>query len=771
MRLKKILINRYGPLRDIRLDIGRGTQIIYGKNEAGKTLTIDALLKIMLGKKIKEFDGIDRVEEFPEGYLVLEDNNNEEIKLDKELSLSKYARIDSTDLRNIFVIRNSDLTIREEDSYFNKITDRLTGLETEKINKLMAELMDYGKLTSASSNADLSDKKGYGKIKSRLTDCRELIKDIEEYVKEVEENGLDSLELEQLKINQKIREVKKEISLAERNLKHKNYLELKELFRKLKSTLREYKGYSAFSEEEYQQLIDFNNKLNNLSERQKSCNADLKRLEERQDSFKKEAAKLSSELAPYREKEKEVVRLEQKAQGIEGQKTRTSRLPLVFMVIFLALSGISIIPLFLFNGLFYAFPPIFFGIMFVVFFILYFLGQKKVFSAKRSEEEILNGFLGLGIKVTEIGEIPLEANNFLETKSVLDNNLRSIESEMKANEKQRERLLAELKSNEREIKEIKGSIHNKIGELNIANTNIYRQKLDKKRELETEIFRAYRLIMDKLELEVSNLTAETVEEELGFLKENIEKTKPRKELEKIDKDYNQQFYEEKKRELESLQLKQDEIAKKLDGHNYKIKELESRYLNLLSEDFLNKIKVNNLSSLKTALQSLNSEAEKIKNAYNVSKQAIGIFEDILRDEQIKVADLFENLSISGYFSEITLNKYKKVFYDADKKKVMVANSNGNTMDDSKLSKGAYDQLYMAVRVALAEKILDEPAFFIVDDAFIYSDAERLEAQFEVLNKLVMQGWSIVYFSVKDEIRKLAKQYSSNNILTIGDKVG
>ncbi|MFO7929010.1 MAG: hypothetical protein R6U35_05040, partial [Candidatus Humimicrobiaceae bacterium] len=91
--------------------------------------------------------------------------------------------------------------------------------------------------------------------------------------------------------------------------------------------------------------------------------------------------------------------------------------------------------------------------------------------------------------------------------------------------------------------------------------------------------------------------------------------------------------------------------------------------------------------------------------------------------------------------------------------------------DSKLSKGAYDQLYMAVRVALAEKILDKPAFFIVDDAFIYSDEERLEAQFEVLNKLVTQGWSIVYFSVKDEIRKLAKQYSSNNILTIGDKVG
>ncbi len=768
MRVKKIHIDRYGPLRGIDFDISHGIQVIYGKNETGKTLTIDALIKIMVGKKIKEFDGIDRVEEFPEGYLILEKDKNEEIKLNKDLSLSQFMDMDAMDLRNIFIIRNSDLSIREEENYYRRVTDKLTGLETEKINKLLSELKDYGRLTSASSDASISDSRDYGKIKGRIEDAKVLIKDIENYLNLAKESGLQDLELENLILIQKSKDLKEEISLVELNLKNKNFLDLKKLLKKLEDNLEIYKGYEKYTEEKYQKLLDLNYKLNNLLDDNLQNNRDLEKLEKKQDGFKKEASKISSNLAPYQEKERQIMSLEQKTQSIEEINPSLPKLPLTLSIIFLAFAGLSLIPLFLFNNLFYILLPVLFTMVFIIFISFYFIKYRKVLNYKKTESNLIREFLSLGIKVKNLKEAHLAIGNFYENKNKFQKNLENIESEIRANDKQIERIKSDINGNNNEISATRNDINEIKENLSINDLNALREKLDKKRELENDILGNYKLMMDKLELDLDELDIVYIKNNLNFLGDQIKKAKPEKSLRKVVNKYDKQFYEDKKRELEKIEHKKEEIKNKLENHKLEINGMRNRFFKIKTDGFLKEIKIENLNDLKKALQVLKSGVEKIEFNVSVSKKAIGIFEDILEEEELVVADLFGNLNVSDYFSEITGNKYKKVFYDNNQRRVKVVNKNGNIIDDNKLSQGAYDQLYMAVRIALAEKILDEPAFFIVDDAFIYSDVDRLKTQFEIFKKLADKGWSIIYFSVKEELKKLADKYSSNDILIFGE---
>jgi uncharacterized protein YhaN len=75
----------------------------------------------------------------------------------------------------------------------------------------------------------------------------------------------------------------------------------------------------------------------------------------------------------------------------------------------------------------------------------------------------------------------------------------------------------------------------------------------------------------------------------------------------------------------------------------------------------------------------------------------------------------------------------------------------------KLSGGAYDQLYLSIRLALGERVLEgKKGFFIMDDPFVKADPARLHKQIEVLRKISQSGWQVIYFTAKGEMREMAK---------------
>ncbi|MBD3180633.1 MAG: AAA family ATPase, partial [Candidatus Latescibacteria bacterium] len=56
MRIREFMINRYGPVNTGgRIELA-DFNLLFGRNEAGKSLTIDALVKMLLGKGLKGFD-------------------------------------------------------------------------------------------------------------------------------------------------------------------------------------------------------------------------------------------------------------------------------------------------------------------------------------------------------------------------------------------------------------------------------------------------------------------------------------------------------------------------------------------------------------------------------------------------------------------------------------------------------------------------------------------------------------------------------------------
>ena len=58
-------------------------------------------------------------------------------------------------------------------------------------------------------------------------------------------------------------------------------------------------------------------------------------------------------------------------------------------------------------------------------------------------------------------------------------------------------------------------------------------------------------------------------------------------------------------------------------------------------------------------------------------------------------------------------------------------------------------------MALAARLLpDEKAFFLLDDPFIKYDLSRLRKQMEALLSFSGQGWQILYFSAKDEVKQV-----------------
>lgn len=178
---------RYGPLPNADKILLHNFNLFWGKNEDGKTLTIDALIKLLLGRNVRDFERIDRVDENPEGYVIIEDDRGEEFKLPEKGNLTKIANLTPSECRNIFIIRNSDLSIAQESEFYTDVTDRLTGLRTEEISKIKEILREIGKITPTGK---FKDTKNENFLKTRIKNAKRLIEKIENLSKEIKEKRI-----------------------------------------------------------------------------------------------------------------------------------------------------------------------------------------------------------------------------------------------------------------------------------------------------------------------------------------------------------------------------------------------------------------------------------------------------------------------------------------------------------------------------------------------------------------------------------------------------
>lgn len=763
MKLKEFSISRYGPLSETDKVLLNNFNLFWGKNEIGKTLTIDALVKLLLDSKSKIFDRIDRVEEKPEGYIIIEGKAGKEIKLPEKGILTDILELTPAECNNIFIVRNSNLSIaqelEEEGEFYVSITDKLTGLQTEEIAKINKELLNIGKLTPSGGFKNVKGEK----LKKRLERAEEIIdEDIDAIRDQIEENKYDEIEeriAEITKNKKNIREQVKGLEDArnrEKYEKGKNELvELEELRENLKGlqvyddktqqTWRDQKKNKGFYIEQKE------NEKKYLKKNEDKLEAVTKELKEKQAKFKtlqKRKEKIDEEYKPN------LKRLRKKKADLANKEAKT-KLVNIFGIGSIILLIISLITLNFRPEL--NFLPYLIGIFTftgIISGILRYLETRQ-----RALVEKLFTFNKL-----ELAKFDLAADNL---KGVLSKLQKFADDFSEKEEK-----LNELRSDKKKFEE-----------------NIRQSKNEKIPEFDKKI-RAAEEKIDEIKLESGVKTIEKFGEKLK-LRQNIEESmrdsriilgdifgKRKNELEENILYWNNEItqiehYEDKalgisysedkltdlKENRENLDKELDELSNKMKRIKDNLREVEREVNDILEldeDEYLHCKTAVDLDEVRERLRNFIKENHRTKEDVWAAKN---LFEQIESEEKEKVAELFgDNSSVSKYFSEITDGLYLKVNFDQEKEQINVVRKDHTTLSADKLSGGAYDQLYLSIRLALGEKLLKgAKGFFIMDDPFIKADPVRLKRQMEMLKKIAKIGWQIIYFSSKGEIIDVLKE--------------
>lgn len=762
MKIKGFSITRYGPLSKMEhISLGN-FNLFFGRNEEGKTLTIDALVKMLLRKNIRDFIHIDRVEENPEGYLIIENEEKEEIKLPEKGDLTKLADLSSSECRNIFIIRNSDLSIAGESEFYTNVTDRLTGLRTRQIRSIKKKLRELGKLTRADSSASLSNGKEFGKIKSRLDKAVSLIEEISILEDEIKEEGFDRLEEESIRVKEEKDEIREKIERLEEAGKREKYEKGKKALQALKRASKKSKDLEVYNEgdsqlwrdnerdikssekEKEQLLVELNEKGRTFQKTSES----LKEREQEFHTFKERKKELDNEVKPeiknYQTKKGELVLKETK------NKFLTFLLAVSAILLGISLLGIIIRP-----GLLFYLLAILFSISLVI---------SSIFKLQLKKERGWLGQLFEGIKVSlspfglgaeDIEGILFHIQKFEEQYSKKAGQLEEVRGEKKLLQNEMEKLKEERIAG---IEDKINSAHRKIEDVKIKAREESLPKYSRKLKL--------KLKCEKLAREQESFLKALLAEKSESLEENVSHWEEEiKELEEYKDKARYMKYNEKsivkskekgellEQELKKIESTMEKFQKELAGIERRVNEILGGEL---EEDYLYCKTSVDLEAIRSKLQeSIDENETKKVDVLEVMR----IFEEIEREEKEKVSQLFgEESPVSYHFKEITDGLYQKVTFNQERGKIEVERKDGLILDAGKLSGGAYDQLYLSIRLALGEKLLKEKkGFFIMDDPFIKASPDRLKRQIGMLRRISQSGWQIIYFTAKGEVKEALRK--------------
>lgn len=646
MRLKEIRLERYGPLPAATYRFGEGINLIYGSNESGKTLFVDAFLK-MTGARTSQEPELDRVSETPDGYMVLIDSGKE-IKLDVKNTLTKYLDIDIEELRNTFVIRDADLIVEKEHVFYGRVTDKIADIRLKDIQTLESELLKIGRLTPKRM---LADSQAMGWAKSQLDKAEELKANITEFLKEAEKKGIPKLEAD-------LFDNKLQISQAE---------------------------YSINDLETAKRKLEFESIQETFSGA-KSLNDQLKAVSE----DKLSNARKSLEMLQEKSVEKG---------HLERREITMKRLSWIG----LAASALA--------------------------FIITTVGKPI---------DLIGLLFPSLLLCLTIGSLALwiDASHRLSEIESLESSLINQGRELALNFQNADDLALRIKEVSEDRENTRRHLHEKLGILK----NTLSIGLD---DTEKVLQTASDIITEK---------SKDVDLELNIT-------------------YDEATLRTTKEQLKQLNEKNRILKDQLDEMRVKFNEFATITNNLDFQSFLGTdlgIEIVSLDSLKGLSLLLDGFISGVNEDASLAKEALNILDALLLEEKQKVEQLFGSESeASTLFAKITQGRYGEVRYDSQAQKLVLLRPSGETLYSEQMSKGATDQLYLSIRIALGRKLLGaKSGFYVMDDVFLASDSKRLAQQLMILKQLAEDGWQIIYLTAKDEARKAIEGLTENDTIEL-----
>jgi len=751
---------RYGPLPDAGRIQLHNFNLFFGGNEDGKTLAIDALVKLMFGQNIKDFERINRVEENPEGYVIIEDDENKKIKIPEKGTFAEITNLTPSECRNIFIIRNSDLSVSSEGDFYTTVTDRLVGIRTKDLLRIRESLREIGKITPSYEFRNSKDEK----LKTRLEKAGYLIEKIDVLSEEIKKENFDKLEEEKANCAEEIDRIKQQIEYFDDSRKREKYEKGKNALDKLKEYLQKLEDLNRYNEDDErtwrdnERDIQTHNKekgklfkeLEECEKKLKETNEDLNAKDRDFQIFQKIKRELDDEVKPF-------LKTYEGKSGELAQEESKSKFFTSIGLISAILLGIS-----MFGAIFN--PSLLFSILALTLLIITAVSWILKFQHVRNKASLAKMFERIKL-TTSKHELSNE-----NVKGILSN-IQKFDNEYS----KRDNELQDIKRKSAILQEKATEIRDKKSpdlERKIANAS---EKIDEiKRKSKEESLKEYTKTLQtkhKIEESVKRLEAvleslferksKNTEENLHFWYNEINNLEEYKDKAKKVK-YNERTVSAIKEKQQELEEKQKRIEEMMSAVQEKLEEIEREANETLrSEEHLCCRTSVDLEAIKQELQLFANTNE--NNRDNALK-AIEIFEEIEKEEKSKVSELFGKDSIiTKYLREITSGLYEGVYFSQDTGGIQVERKDGEILEAEKLSGGTYDQLYLSIRLALGEKLLKgNKTFFIMDDPFIKADRKRLQKQMNILKRISKLGWQIIYFTAKDEVRDILKEDIESN---------
>jgi exonuclease SbcC len=741
MRIKEFWITHYGPLPDRGKTYLSDFNLIYGINETGKTLTLEALIKLLLGKNVKDFKNIDRVDQEVDGYIIIDVEKREE-KLGRRNHLDDIFPVTAGECRNIFVIRNSDLSIESEASFYTEVTNRLTGLQTDRINRLREKILEISQLTPG---GDFSNRKEDGHPKTKIEDAFKLLEEIKSLKSEIEEKGIEELEREWIRLYDEIKTKEILRGKYEDARKRLSYERASSALSKIKKYKESLEDLSSFSKEAFIKWRDAEREIKRTGIKFIEINKTLKESEARIKIIEEELRKEENEFRISKNKKEKIDILRSRLKDLKNKKIETStekNFTLINQQSFFVVSIMLIISII---GLIINQTPVFtiltiaFGLCFFVFMGLLLKNKRSTALFEKNLEELKIDLAGLGIEGETIEDFLSKVETFsLKFGEIEGNiNVKKVEAGTLKNRIQelRENIIPELNEKTERNNEIIRTIKSATF---VENLEEFSRNLEKKEKLERETEKEERVLEEIL-------GGGNPEEKIVELKAFEGKAK--------DVEFNDKEYDALRKEISLAREKLGEHEGRLNILSEKFKEIERKANNILEEKDLRCQGSTDLDNIKMNIRKFIEEKEFAKEDAIV---ALGILDEIAKEEKTKIKEQFgEESSVSEYFSKITGGLYTNVIFEEDEEKIMVVRKDEAMLYPWQLSGGTYDQLYFSIRLALGEKILGgEKGFFILDDPFVKASHNRLKVLIKMLKDISKSGWQIIYISAKEEIREI-----------------
>lgn len=768
MRIKEFSIRKYGPLTDSGVLRLTDFNLFWGENEDGKTLTLEALIRLLLGKGQKLFSGIERVNEKPDGYVLLETDRGEEHKLPEGGQITELLALSAEEYRNLFVIRNSDLSIARENEFYGDVTERLMGLRSNQIQKIKNQLRILGNLTEGMDTVNTRQSQH---LKSRVLLAEGLLKEAGEFLQAARSQGYGVLEEQMLSRQNRFRELEGEIrDLEKARLQEKFQVGQRHLDGIL-AALEKLDSLKAFTDEEFaewQQLEAF------IEDREFEREQVQQQLQLQDAERKEEARRLEDYKSQLQISEKRKTGIDELLKPLFRRRSEINELfarrnagrnfwragLLIFLLISLSfLLGLSRFPRVYMLLSAIAAGTITFGL--AVFY--YFRFIKLSGELKQLEQNLLNRAADLGVPGSDISQIQEQIQRFEENLqrqqqrvAASEGRLAFLENSCKA---MREERLGQI---DHRVKEARQGIRVVQARHNLESLEIYREKVWQRREQEQKIKESMATLKS-----LFGMKGEAVAEWIQHWQAEIQDLKEYQAV-APNLQFNEKTLEKKKAEQQQIKEEVERMQRQTREVRERLADFErrAREATLPGEDEM--LPCRTLPDLERLMEDLQQFLNEVGARQRTARAAVEIFEEVEREERQKVSVLFgEKSNVSRMFKEITEGLYPAVSYESHAAGIRIKRRDGKVLPAAWLSSGAYDQLYFVVRLALAEKLLrNEKGFFILDDPFLKSDRQRLKRQLEVLLEFARRGWQIIYFSAKEEVQTVLQKYIDMNQVNV-----